>query len=105
MNNEQEIRNILIKELGLADLPEEAQNEIVTKIGGIILQSVTLGILEKLPQDAREEFEVLSKEGDNERIQEFLELNVPHLYDIMQEETARVVESFRAAQSLDTKSE
>lgn len=52
MNNK-ELHNILIKELGIQNLPEEAQNEIVSKLGEIILKSITVTIFEQLPPDRK----------------------------------------------------
>lgn len=92
MNN-QELRDILIKELGIDGLPEEAQDEIVAKLGEVILKSLTVAIFEKLPSDARTEFERISAKGDHSLIQEFLEENVPDLHTLMEEEVKKVLES------------
>lgn len=92
MNN-QELRDILIKELGIDGLPEEAQDEIVAKLGEVILKSLTVAIFEKLPNDARTEFERISAKGDHSLIQEFLEENVPDLHTLMEEEVKKVLES------------
>ncbi|MBI5400643.1 MAG: hypothetical protein HZB12_00800 [Candidatus Yonathbacteria bacterium] len=93
MNN-QELRDILIKELGIEGLPEEAQDEIVSKLGEVILKSLTVAIFEKLSPDARTEFERISIAGDHVLIQEFLEQNIPDMHLLMEEEVKRTLEDF-----------
>ncbi|OHA79493.1 MAG: hypothetical protein A2747_00660 [Candidatus Yonathbacteria bacterium RIFCSPHIGHO2_01_FULL_44_41] len=92
MNNK-ELREILIKELGIDGLPEEAQDEIVAKLGEVILKSLTVAIFEKLSNGARTEFERISAKGDHAMIQEFLEENVPDLHTLMEEEVRRTLQS------------
>ncbi len=93
--NDQELRTTLITELGIGDLPEEAQDEIVSKLGEIILKSVTVAIFEKLPAEARAEFDVISASGDNEILQEFLAKNVPDMPALMEAETKKILTAFR----------
>lgn len=95
MNN-QEIKSILIKELGIEGLPEEAQNEVVSKLGEIILRSLTATIFEILSHDAQKEFEQISATGDNNLVQEFLEENVPDLQALMEEEVRKTLQNFAA---------
>ncbi len=92
----QELREILVKELGIGSLPEEAQDEIVGKLGEIILKSLTVAIFEKLPNDARAEFENIGAKGDPALIQEFLEKNVPDMHTLMEEEVKRTLQNFAA---------
>ena len=93
MNN-QEIRNILIKELGIEGLPEKAQDEVVAKVGEFILKSLTVAIFEKLPNDAREDFERIAASNDSELIQSFLKDKVPDLHVLMEEEVKRALQRF-----------
>lgn len=93
MNN-QELRDILIKELGIESLPEEAQDEIVSKLGEIILKSLTVAIFEKLSTEARAEFDRITEKGDHVMIQEFLEASVPDLHLLMEEEVKKTLQNF-----------
>ena len=97
MNN-QEIHDILIKELGIENLPVEAQAEIVSKLGEIILKSITVTIFEQLPQEGRDEFDIITQSGDNERIQEFLGRTIPDLPDLMEAEVKKVLFAFKTAE-------
>jgi hypothetical protein len=98
--NDQELRTTLITELGIGDLPEEAQDEIVSKLGEIILKSVTITIFEKLSEDARKEFEVLTTTGDPARIRAFLEQAVPDMETLMADELQRTLVAFREGDQL-----
>ncbi len=93
MNN-QELKNILVKELGIGGLPDEAQDEIVGKLGEMILKSLTVAIFEKLSSDAREEFEKITANGENALIQEFLEKNVSNLHELMEEEVRKTLQNY-----------
>ena len=93
MNN-QELREILVRELGIGGLPEEAQDEIVAKLGEIILKSLTVAIFEKLSPSAREEFEQISTKGDHALVQEFLEKNIPNLSELMEAEVKKTLQNF-----------
>lgn len=90
----QEIRDILIRELGIAGLPEEAQNEVISKLGEIILKSLTVSIFEALPVSVREQFERVAAENDSERIQAFLEEHIPNLHTLMEEEVKKALKKF-----------
>jgi len=98
--NDQELRTTLITELGIKELPEEAQDEIVSKLGEIILKSVTVTIFEKLSDDARKEFEVLTTTGEADRIREFLAQNVPDMEALMAEELQKTLVAFREGDQL-----
>ncbi len=102
MNN-QELRDILIAELGIGELPEEAQNEVVAKLGDVILKSLTVTIFEKLPQEARTKFETVSASGNDEDIQFFLNENIPELHTLMETEVRRVLQSYREGDIIDDK--
>jgi len=93
MNN-QELREVLIKELGIGGLPKEAQDEVVGKLGEIILKSVTVAIFERLPDDARKEFEDIGKKGDQDMMQEFLQRYIPDMSELMDEEVKRTLKNF-----------
>lgn len=94
--NDKELRGILISELGISKLPKEAQDEVVGKLGEIILKSLTVAIFENLSEDAQREFEQISAIGDNNIIQEFLEENVPDLHALMEEEVRKTLKNFAA---------
>ncbi len=91
----QEIRELIIKEIGIEGLPEDAQNEIIGKLGEIALKSLTITIFEKLPKEARAEFEEVSAEGDYELVQKFLAQHVPDLPALMADEVRKTLQDFK----------
>jgi len=103
--NDQELRVTLVKELGIEELPDEAQDAIVSKLGEVILKSVTLAIFEKLPEEARQEFDAISVTGDQARIQEFLGRTVPDMDLLMEEELKKTLLAFREGDQLISDSE
>lgn len=90
----QELRTMLIKELGIEGLPEEAQDEIVAKLGEVILKSLTVSIFEKIPNEARVDFERIAADNDSERIQSFLNDHIPNLHELMEEEVRKALQKF-----------
>lgn len=94
MNN-QELRSTLIKELGIENLSGEAQDEIVAKIGEMVLKSLTASIFEKLTPSAKEEFNRISAAGNPALIQAFLEENAPGIHQMMEEELKKTLQSFK----------
>lgn len=98
MNNP-ELRNILIAELGIGHLPDEAQAEIVEKLGEVILKSLTVAIFDKIPNEARAEFERVSAKKDDVLIQEFLEEHIPDMHTLMEEEVRRTLQNYAAQEA------
>lgn len=98
--NSKELKEVLVAELGIGELPEDAQNEIISKLGEVILKSMTTTIFEKLPSSAHEEFEIISTKGDDVLIQEFLEANIPDLSVLMEAEVQRVLKLYREGAEL-----
>lgn len=91
----QEIRTILLKELNIEDLPEEAQDEIISKIGDTVLASVTSKIFERLSQGDRKKFDAISASGNDGLINEFLEMTVPDMHNLMEEEIKKTIRLHR----------
>lgn len=94
MNNEG-LRDTLIKELGIENLSGEAQDEIVAKIGEMVLRSLTATIFEKLTPAAREQFDRITESGNAVQIQEFLEENAPGIHEMMEQELKKTLQGFK----------
>ena len=95
MNGNEEIRDILIKELGIENLSGEAQDEIVGKIGETVLRSLTSTIFDRLTPAAKEEFNRISAAGNPAQIQEFLEENAPGIHQMMEQELKKTIQGFK----------
>ncbi|MEK7538697.1 MAG: hypothetical protein AAB552_02555 [Patescibacteria group bacterium] len=94
MNN-QDIREVLLKELDLTGIPSEAQDQVISKLGEIILKSLVVTIYEHLLPDARKEFDAISASGNQTQIQEFLEQNIPRINELMEAEISKTINAFK----------
>ena len=81
----------IVKELGLDNLPEDKQLEILEKIGSIIFQSVLLRTLDIMSEENKDEFEKLlsEKADDPDIVLKFMQNKVPNLDDIVKEEVVK----------------
>ncbi len=82
------LKENIIKELGLENLPEEKKLEILLGIGRVIQQNVILRILDELPEKDKDEFDkLLGEKGDDEEaVLKFLQSKIPNLDGIVNEE-------------------
>jgi succinate dehydrogenase flavin-adding protein (antitoxin of CptAB toxin-antitoxin module) len=96
MNNE--LKATLVKDLGIADLPQEAQDQILASLGDIILRSTTTAIFERLNDEQRVEFDRLSADEDPDKIQEFLNRTIPDMPKLMEEEVKKTIARFKQAE-------
>lgn len=93
--SDQELRTLLAKELGIEHLAEAAQDEIIAKIGDVVLKSLTVSILETLPPDAQAEFEAIGAQGNPALIQEFLAKHAPNIELLLAEEMQKTIAGFK----------
>ena len=92
---DKELRSIIIKEINAEHLPEEAQDEIILKVGENILSSLTTRIFEQLSSEDRNKFETISKKGDSALINEFLEEVIPDMHSLMEKEIKKTLQQYR----------
>ncbi len=78
----------IIQELGLQDLPEDKQGELLAQMTEALLKRMTVQILEKLSDEKVKEFDALQGSGDPEKVTAFLRANIPD-YDAMLEQTVK----------------
>lgn len=83
----------LFKELGLDNLPQKEQEEIIIKIGEILQKKIILRVLDELDEEGKDEFEkVIGEQGDDEEaVLNFLRLKLPKLDEMVNEE----IEAFK----------
>lgn len=90
------LRKYIVQELGLEDVQEETANDVITKLGGLILQTVIMRLAEKLSTEQMSALKELLMKGDQETISEFLEKNVEN-FDLLVEECSReLVEEYKS---------
>ena len=72
-----------MKDLGFDKLPEEKQDEILAKIGEIILKKIFIETVDKLDSNSADEFREMLKNGESaEKIEEFLNAKIEN-YDMI----------------------
>lgn len=91
MITNQNTREEIIKELELGGLPEEAQNEIISKFAENLLKSIAMTMLDTLPEDKRGEFETLVDTGDSAQVFTFLKQHVPNADILIQAELRKSI--------------
>jgi hypothetical protein len=81
----------IIRELGLEELPEKEQEEMLLSMGRIIFQSILIRTMEELDEKSKDEFEkILSeKPNDEETILGFLQSKLPNLNEIVNDEVSK----------------
>ena len=66
------IKDNLIKELGLDNLDEDVQADILSQMTEAVLKRIAVNVLEGLSEEGREEFVGIQEEGSPEKMEEFL---------------------------------
>ncbi len=78
----------LIQELGLGDLPEDKQVELLTTMTESVLKRITIQILERLSEEEKKEFDEVRETNDPDKITGFLREKIKD-YDEMAENTVK----------------
>ena len=95
MITQEELRQIILKDLEIGYLPADAQDKILEKLGENIIKRITLAVLENLPESARSEFDVISQSGNQEKMQEFLKLQIPNIEELLQKTIQFTINEFK----------
>jgi hypothetical protein len=90
----EEIKQNIIKELGLANLPAEKAEEIMAKLEKNIERTLTLEVLDLLKED-QVEFIKIAESGNDEEAKAFLETKIPNLDSLTKAVAESVVKEFK----------
>jgi galactose-1-phosphate uridylyltransferase len=78
MINKTQIEQGLIEEMGLSDLPEEKQQELVSKMFEVVLKRIYVEANERLSEENRKALdEMISKDVQPEEVEKFLQEKIP----------------------------
>src|ERR1700749_2306489 len=91
-----EMQKLIAQDLGIADLPDEQQQALISEFGAVALKAATVAIVEKLPEAKRADFATLAQGGDPEALQKFLDAEVPGHEEIAKAAVAEEVKRFKA---------
>lgn len=89
--NQDKIKEEIMRDLGFDKLTQEKQDEILAKIGEIILKKIFIATIDKLSPEDGENFRKMLKRGEGvESIEEFLGAKIPD-YDMIIEKIVEEV--------------
>ncbi|HFC36100.1 MAG TPA: hypothetical protein ENJ49_00280 [Candidatus Moranbacteria bacterium] len=84
--NKNETVEKIIAELGLDKLPKDRQDDILAKIGELILKKIFVETIDKLSDADRREFEKMLERGESaENIESFLEEKIDNYAKIVED--------------------
>lgn len=87
----------IIEKLRIADLPPEAQDEMLASLGTLLFKSVTLRLFETLPEEKKETLMSLIHEENGEELKAFFNESVPNFDEIVTNELRVLGEDLSAA--------
>lgn len=73
----EQLKADLVKEFGLETLPEAKQQELLDMMTETVMKQIFLALGEKMGDEGADEFDVLMKEGNQEKIEAFIKRFVP----------------------------
>jgi hypothetical protein len=92
MQNNSILRKNIIDELGLAALPKEKQDELIAKMGEVIMKRVYLETMESLSEVDREELmKMLDAETEPEQIEEFIKGKINNYEEVVK----KIIDDFK----------
>lgn len=84
VQNESQVKNAIMKELDLEGLSEERQNEIIIKMGEVVLKKVFIQTVEKLSDEDQVQFEkMLDEKKEPEEVEKFLNEKIPDFEEMV----------------------
>ncbi len=80
-----QIQKTIIDTLGIGDLPEEMQMELIESVGESVMQTMIVHAMENLPSaDCKTLVKYLDEDQDIEKFFSFLEKKVPDINSVIQ---------------------
>lgn len=94
-----ELIKAIATDLGIADLPQNEQQELVAQFGQVALKAASVALMEKLSEEKRAEFIKIAQAGDPAPVQEFLTKELPNHEEIARAAVQEQVAAFKATQA------
>lgn len=91
----QNIREVVVSELGIQSLPPEAQNEIIEGVSRNVIKHVFIEILARLPEDAQEEFKALVEAEKGIEAEAVAAKHIPDVPGFILAESKKAIEEFK----------
>lgn len=75
---DEETRKNILVDLGIGEIPQEKQDEIITSLGELILKETFLATMDRLSDEQRQQYdELLSRQASPDEIEDFLKGALP----------------------------
>jgi len=79
MPNIEQMRDLIARELNIADLPEVEQDNIISRVGELIVRAVSIAIFSRLPVSIKPEYDRLQAVGDDDGLKKLVADQIPDL--------------------------
>lgn len=91
--DQSQIQKTLLEELGLSDLPNDKQEQLIIKMTEVLLKRIFLETMEKLDDSGKDEYQKLVESGiaTPEQMEEFLKSRIGDYESLVQ----KVVDEFK----------
>lgn len=75
---DEETRKNILVDLGIGEIPQEKQDEIITSLGELILKETFLATMDRLSDEQKQQYdELLSRQASSDEIEDFLKGALP----------------------------
>jgi len=91
-----QIEENILQELGIADLPSERQEEVLTAMTEAVLKRLMLRLIGAMGEEQKKQFEEIANAGDQEKISQFLAANISNYETLIKEEVASFKKDMQA---------
>ena len=95
----QNMQQVIARDLGIADLPSDQQQALISQFGEVALKAATVSVLEAMPADKRDEFGKLTEGGDPGAVKSFLDAAVPNHEQIAKDAVTAEIAKFKDFQT------
>jgi len=90
-----QLQQNIVKELGLEELNEGTQKEILAKMTESVLKRITVNVLEKLSEPDLNEFEKMQQAGNAEAVDNFLKSKIENYEQVVQDTIIQLKEEMK----------
>jgi hypothetical protein len=92
MDKQSQIQKTLLEELGLSNLPQDKQDELLIKMTEVLLKRIFLETMDKLGDQGMKEYDKMVEEGATaEQLEEFFKSRIINYETMVQ----KVIEEFK----------
>jgi len=92
MDQQSQIQKTLLEELGLSNLPQDKQDELLIKMTEVLLKRIFLETMEKLGEQGMKEYDKMTEGGATaEQLEEFFKTKIANYETMVQ----KVIEEFK----------